>query len=74
MDNITKHLERIDKAIDLLKRNKDKVKKAKENLVAIEKLENDLSISKKTIDPIIFKVDKKVKTYSMEEFKSLMGQ
>ena len=49
MDNITKHLERIDKAIDLLKRNKDKVKKAKENLVAIEKLENDLSISKKTI-------------------------
>ena len=49
MDNITKHLERIDKAIDLLKRNKDKVKKAKENLVAIEKLENDLSMSKKTI-------------------------
>tara|TARA_B100000963_G_C22629521_1_gene674146 strand:- start:3468 stop:3689 length:222 start_codon:yes stop_codon:yes gene_type:complete len=49
MDNITKHLERIDKAIDLLKRNKDKVKKAKENLVAIEKLENDLSLSKKTI-------------------------
>ena len=40
----------------------------------IESIYTATSISKKTIDPIIFKVDKKVKTYSMEEFKSLMGQ
>ncbi len=40
----------------------------------IESIYTATSISKKSIDPIIFKVDKKVKTYSMEEFKSLMGQ
>ena len=40
----------------------------------IESTYTATSISRKTIDPTIFKVDKKVKTYSMEEFKSLMGQ
>ena len=40
----------------------------------IESIYTATSISKKTIDPIIFKVDKKVKTYSIEEFKSLMVQ
>ena len=40
----------------------------------IESIYTATSISKTTIDPTIFKVDKKVKTYSMEEFKSLMGQ